>query len=452
MSQTGFILIVSDDEARGAALRDELRDRYGHSCNVVSAPAEAHDSIRQRAPDVVVAPVPLLHGAELDSLVGLLESAARDATVVVVGANGPLPRPRSVRLLATPDPGDWRALAVQVNQAAERSVARREDRLLKESLESAANAAFEGLVGVTPSMQRIITQIRKAPPQNKLTVLILGETGTGKELIARAIHNQSDRRSRPFREINCAGFNESLLESQLFGHVKGAFTGAINDHKGLIQAADSGTLFLDEIGDMPLTMQAKLLRALEQREIIPVGSTEVRKVDIRLVAATNANLPRLIEERKFREDLFYRLNQWVIHLPPLRERRPDIALLAHHLLQRANATHGVAATGISSEAMALLTRYIWPGNVRELSNVLEAAACAVLDRQIEADDLPEHIRGSREIVPAAASGIVGLSVAQVERMLIERTLQATSGNREQAAKMLKIGIRTLYRKIKEYGL
>jgi DNA-binding NtrC family response regulator len=243
---------------------------------------------------------------------------------------------------------------------------------------------------------------------------------------------------------------KNLLESSLFGHVKGAFTGAVSDRKGFFEAADGGTLFLDEIGDMPLTMQAKLLRALERREITPVGSTEVRRVDVRVIAATNVDLHKGVEGKRFREDLYYRLNQWVIRVPPLRARRDDIPVLAVHFLQQANQTHGVECPGLSSEAMEMLTRYSWPGNVRELANLVESLAVEVENRRIEVTDLPDHVRGPNEIVPISA-GMVP-TMAQLERMAIERALQASGGNREQAAKMLDIGTRTLYRKLKEYEL
>jgi transcriptional regulator with PAS, ATPase and Fis domain len=198
---------------------------------------------------------------------------------------------------------------------------------------------------------------------------------------------------------------------------------------------------------MPLRMQAKLLRVLELREFTPVGSTDVQRVDVRLIAATNTDLRKRVDEREFRDDLFYRLNQWVIDIPPLRERREDIPLLAHHLLNEAVAQHGVDVPGFSSEAIVLLAKYYWPGNVREMKNVIESVACEVENRQIEAADLPERIRGPRDIVPVSASGLVGLTMEEIERLMIERTLQATEGNREAAAKMLNIGTRTLYRKI-----
>jgi two-component system response regulator HydG len=300
-------------------------------------------------------------------------------------------------------------------------------------------------------MQRIVERINKAA-RNKLTVLVLGETGTGKELIAKAIHNRSDRAKKRFCPLNCAGLTETLIESQLFGHVKGSFTGALRDHQGYFAAAEGGTLFLDEIGDMPLPMQAKLLRVLETREFTPVGSTDVLRADVRVIAATNVDLGPRVEEKEFRADLYYRLRQWIIEIPPLRERPQDIPLLAHHLLNLANAEHGLTVDGISSETMVLLAKYYWPGNVRELKNVIESVACEVEDRRIEADDLPEDLRGSRELVPLSAGGLVGLTMDEVERLMIERTLQATEGNREAAAKMLNIGTRTLYRKIKEYGL
>jgi two-component system response regulator HydG len=450
MGQTAFILVLSQDEAEGQRLREALRSKYGHVCSVVTSLPAALDSIRARTPDVVLARRQIGPVMAVGPLSTLLDSVAHDAALLVVG-DGELPTARHIQVAGLPDTSDLETLAQAVSSAARKAVARRQDRLLQESIANRHYEEFEGIVGVSPAMRKIVERIKKAA-RNKLTVLILGETGTGKDLIAEAIHRQSDRASRPMKSVNCAGLNENLLESELFGHVRGAFTGAVGDRKGYFVAADGGTLFLDEIGDMPPNMQAKLLRALERREITPVGSTDVRRVDVRVIAATNTDLQKLVEENKFREDLYYRLNQWVIEVPPLRQRREDIPILADHLRQRANKMHGTNCPGISSEAMGYLTRCYWPGNVRELANVMEALVVEVEQRQIEADDLPEHIRGSREIVPASAAGMVGLTMAQVERMMIERTLQATGGNREQAAKILAIGTRTLYRKIKEYGL
>jgi two-component system response regulator HydG len=449
MSQTAFILILTEDVERGERWGAALRDRYGHACNVVASIEEALHSVRARTPDVVVADLRGNGAAACSELAGLLDTLARDATLLAVGG-GPAPPRRRVRFERLEDDDEGGLLAA-VSEAAGRAAARRADRLLREQIEEHREAAFEGIVGISPQIRRIVERIRKAA-RHKLTVLISGETGTGKELIAEAIHRQSDRSRRPYKALNCAGLNENLLESELFGHVRGAYTGAISDRKGFFQASDGGTLFLDEVGDMPLTMQAKLLRALDRREIIPVGSTDVIHVDVRVIAATNRSLADLVEKKQFREDLYYRLNALKIEVPPLRDRRQDIPLLAHHMVQKANREHGTSVPGISSQAMSYLARYYWPGNVRELENVVIGVACEVGDRQIEVDDLPESIRGSRDIVPVSAGGLVGLTMEQVERMMIERTLQATGGNREQAAKMLNIGTRTLYRKIKEYGL
>ncbi len=449
MAQTAFILILTEDAERGERWSAALRSRYGHACNVVSSVGDALHSIRSRTPDVVVADW-RANGSEAGAeLAGVLDSLARDATLLAIG-EAPAPELRHVRFQRL-EQGDESRMLAAVSEAAERAVARRADRLLRQQIEEHRHAAFEGIVGISPQIRRIIERIKKVA-RHKLTVLITGETGTGKELIAEAIHRLSDRARRPYKALNCAGLNENLLESELFGHVRGAYTGAVSDRKGFFQAADGGTLFLDEVGDMPLTMQAKLLRTLDRREVIPVGSTDVIHVDVRVIAATNRNLAELVEKKQFREDLYYRLNALKIDVPPLRDRRQDIPLLAHHMVQKANREHGTSVPGISSQAMSYLARYYWPGNVRELENVVVSVACEVADRQIEVDDLPEHIRGARDIVPVSAGGLVGLTMEQVERMMIERTLQATGGNREQAAKMLNIGTRTLYRKIKEFGL
>jgi len=450
---TAFVLILASDEQHGQRLNDLLRQKHGHSCRVETTLEGALESIRRRAPDVAVA-VARAHGEEtLPRLAALLDEVSPDATLIGVanGAPPPAPPARRVQFQGLLNPSDDADLVDPIGEAASRAVARRDDRMLKTSMERARRESFEGLVGGSRAIQRIIERIKKAA-RNKLTVLVMGETGVGKELIAKAIHRRSDRSGKPFKSLNCAGLSETLIESELFGHVKGSFTGAVADRKGYFAAADGGTLFLDEIGDMPLPMQGKLLRVLENREFTPVGSTEVQRVDVRVIAATNADLEARIEEKRFRADLYYRLRQWVIEVPPLRERREDVPLLAHHLLEQANAEHDLRVPGISNEAMSLLARHHWPGNVRELRNVVVAAVCEVEQRQIEADDLPQALRGSREIVPTSAGALVGLTMEQLERMAIERTLAATDGNREQAAKMLGIGTRTLYRKIKEYDI
>lgn len=449
MPPTAFILILTADEEKGRRLRDQLREHHNHPSVVVDSLERALDSIRQRTPDVVVAEARINGKETAKPLADLLDRLARDATLLVLGEPAVRPTPQRIDLeVLRPDSSD-ESLVHKISSVAGSAAARRDHRLLQQSL--AEVPAFEGIVGHTPQIRRIIERIKKAA-RNKLTVLILGETGTGKDLIAEAIHKQSDRSRRALKSVNCAGLNENLLESELFGHVKGAFTGAVSDRKGYFVAADGGTLFLDEVGDMPMTMQAKLLRVLERREITPVGSTEVQRVDVRVIAATNTDLRQAVEEKRFREDLYYRLKQWEINVPPLRERQQDIPLLAMHFLKRANETHGVNVPGFSADAMAHLVHHYWPGNVRELANLIEAVAVEVENRRIETDDLPESIRGRLDIVPVSAGSMVGLPLAQIERIMIERTLETTGGNREAAAKMLGIGTRTLYRKIKEYDL
>lgn len=451
MPQNAFILILTDDEPRGGALRDALHGKHGHLVTVFTALDDAIASIGKKPPDVVVADRRQEPQAVLPGLVAALDARTRDATLLAVGPlNGSLGR-KSVPIAEYPPDTPQSELIDLIDRAARKSVGRREERLIKESMAGTEIPIFEGIVGASPRIRQIVERIRKAA-RNKLTVLILGETGTGKDLIARAIHRHSDRANRPFKALNCAGLNEGLLESELFGHVRGSFTSAVADRKGFFEAAHGGTLFLDEIGDMPQTMQAKLLRALDNREITPVGSTELRRIDVRVVAATNRDLAALQEQRKFRDDLFYRLHQWVIEVPPLRDRRQDIPLLVHHFIALANREHGVDVEGVTNDAMIALAKHYWPGNVRELKGVIETACVEAGSGQLDLEHLPESIRGSRAIVPATFTNITGLTIAEMEKLLIQHSLASTGGNREQTARLLGIGTRTLYRKIREYGL
>jgi two-component system response regulator HydG len=302
-------------------------------------------------------------------------------------------------------------------------------------------------------MQRVYDVLQQVSSSHA-TVLILGESGTGKELVARAIHTISPRKDRPFVAVNCAALSQGLIESELFGHVKGAFTGAIAAKEGMLVYADGGTLFLDEVGDMPIDIQPKLLRVLESREVQPVGGNVARKVDVRLVAATNRDLRVLVSEGKFRGDLLFRLQVVTLVLPPLRERPGDVPLLIDHFMTSLASEHGRAVRGITPEARALLVRYDWPGNVRELRNALETMVLLTRHDVLDVDDVPEHIQRATG-QPGKASGhyeLAGRPLAEVERDLIESTLKLTEGNRQKAAKLIGIGERTLYRKLNEYGL
>jgi two-component system, NtrC family, response regulator AtoC len=283
------------------------------------------------------------------------------------------------------------------------------------------------------------------------TVLIIGESGTGKELVAKALHEHSSRRGRPFLPVNCAAIPETLIESELFGHEKGAFTGAAAQRPGLFQAADGGTLFIDEIGEMPLGLQSKLLRAIENKRVLPVGSTTEVAVDVRLVAATNRDLVAAVEAKTFREDLYYRLNVVALRLPPLRERREDIPLLVRFFLDQLADDSGRPASGITPAAMQALLNYAWPGNVRELRNTLEGIVVLSLKDQIDESDLPEHIAAPKSTA-APALFQPGMSLEEMECEAIRRTMLETGGHRAETARRLGLSVRTLQRKIKQYDL
>lgn len=307
---------------------------------------------------------------------------------------------------------------------------------------------FENIVGSSAAMREVFERIRLVA-DTRSTVLILGESGTGKEMVARAIHESSSRRRKPFVPVNCAAIPETLVESELFGHEKGAFTGATDRRGGLFQAAHAGTLFIDEIGELQLGLQSKLLRAIEYKKIMPVGSTRETEVDVRLVAATNKDLAELTKQGKFREDLYYRLKVVELRLPPLRERKEDIPLLVHHFIEQIAAEDHRQVRGIAPEALAALKAYDWPGNVRELRNTLEGVIVVSVRDTIELADLPAYI--SQLPTPQLATQ-PGMTLAQIEEEVIRRTLEQTGGRRAKTANILGLSVRTLHRKIKEYGL
>jgi transcriptional regulator with PAS, ATPase and Fis domain len=306
---------------------------------------------------------------------------------------------------------------------------------------------FHDLVGASLLMQRLHEVITKMS-LHRYRVLILGETGTGKEIVARSIHFSGPRARKPFVPVDCAALTDTLIESELFGHTKGAFTGATHSHRGLFEAANEGTLFLDEIGELPLHLQAKLLRAIQEGEIKPVGSTERTAIDVRVIAATNRNLEEGCRNGTFRQDLYFRLNVVQIKLPPLRERKTDIPLLANHFLQKFSALHASVCT-ISEDALRRLTSYDWPGNVRELENVIERALALGSSLIINVGDLPSEIQHvPAERIPNRDQGDEVMPLEELERRAIVRTLRQTGGDRVAAARALGIGKTTLYRKLK----
>ncbi len=457
MSDTAFVLIVDPKASEGKAIADAL-DGSRFACNVVDSGAAAMESIRHRPPDVIVADGGLHEGSagmELlreakriapETEVILLTSAESDADSQEILRKDD----RSTVFDLISRPVDPEMLRKKVSRAAEQAIAAREARLLRDQVNEAFE--FHGIIGSSEVMRREIKRLTKIA-RSKSTVLIVGETGTGKELFAQAIHLNSPRANRPFKVLNCAAVSETLLESELFGHVKGAFTGAIADRKGLIQAADGGTLFLDEIGDMPMAMQAKLLRTLDTGEALPVGSNDTLYFDVRFLAATNRELSELVRQGTFREDLFYRLHaHGAIRLPPLRHRREDIPVLVQRFIAQANKEQSTAIQRASPEVMRRLVNHSWPGNVRELRNVIFRMGLEAEGSILQVGDLPDTLRGTTDIVPAGPPNLAGMTMADVERLHIMNTLRMFGGNREKTAKALGIGARTLYRKLRDYGL
>jgi two-component system response regulator HydG len=302
-------------------------------------------------------------------------------------------------------------------------------------------------------MRQVVALIRQVAPSG-IPVLVRGESGTGKELVAAAIHKASRRADRRYVTFNAAGQAESLLEDQLFGHVRGAFTGADRDREGVFEYADKGTLFLDEIGDMPLSMQPKLLRVLETGDVVRLGSNEQRKADVRFVSATNRDLGQMVREGRFREDLYYRIRGAEIVVPPLRDRREDIPLLVSHAVGRFAADLGRPRPEVPQPVMLRLVGYDWPGNVRELFNAVHRMVVTCTGTELSLRDVPPEVRSSDDRADAqgGVGSLAGVGLDRLEREAIRQTLAMTAGNREQAAQLLGIGERTLYRKLKEYGL
>ena len=343
-------------------------------------------------------------------------------------------------------------IILTVRKAEERERLHQENRMLKGTIQK--EFSFDNIIAKSDKMLEIFETIKKVSDY-KTTVLVLGESGTGKELIARALHFNSNRRDKPFVTVNCGAIPENLLESELFGHVKGSFTGATRNKKGLFEEADQGTLFLDEIGELPLLLQVKLLRALQEEEVRRVGDTGAIKVDVRIVAATVKNLPKEVEEGNFREDLFYRLNVLPITMTPLRERKEDIPLLCNHFVEKYNQKMNVQIESVDPKALNLLMDYDWQGNVRELENTIERAVVLCNGNTIAPDNLPANIR--------EASSSAGFHLRDdefsikkmsriMEEQLILKALKKTKGNRTKAAKLLEISHRALLYKIKQFEL
>ena len=450
---TANILIVEDEEAHAEAM-DEGLSRLGHKCTVVYDGPSAVARLQAAPFDIVVTDLRL--GGSMDGL-GVQEAAARHAPaakVIVVTADPSVETCRTALQNGAFDyiekPLDLDELRAVISRAAQVTAQRRTVREMKRDLDE--RYGFEDIVAASPVMIRILETVRRVASAD-LPVLLLGESGTGKDLLANAIHTHSRRASQRLVTINCAGLSESLLEDELFGHVKGAYTGATTDRPGRFEHAAGGTLFLDEIGDMPMAMQSKLLRVLENGEIVRVGSNEPIRVNVRVISATHADLPRRVEDRQFRQDLYFRIKGVTIKVPPLRQRREDIPLLTEHFIARANETQQTKIKGIAPDVRRLLMGYPWPGNIRQLRQVIDGMVAMAAGDELAVDDLPDEIlpRPGQD-ASSQLDQLAGISLEQAEKELIRNTLRMVGGNREQAANILGIGQRTLYRKIKEYDL
>ena len=448
------VLVVDDEENLRLVLRTLLR-RHGYEVETAASGEEGLALVDSFGPDVVLTDVRMPKMGGLD-LLETLRAKGNDATVIVMSAYGNMDMAIEAMKAGAYDyvqkPFKPDEVVLTLRKAEERETLRRENRALRDEIRK--EHRFEDILAKSGRMQEIFRTIAKIADY-KTTVLVTGESGTGKELVARAVHRRSSRRGGPFVAVNCGAIPENLLESELFGHKKGAFTDAVQDRRGLFEEAHTGTLFLDEIGELPLGLQVKLLRVLEDEKIRRLGEARDVQVDVRIVAATHRDVAAETKAGRFREDLFYRLNVLHIHVPPLRERRDDVPLLIEHFVARNNSRLGTGIRGIDTEARRLLYEYAWPGNVRELENTIERAMVLAEGEQIVAADLPERIREARDPVQLQlASGELSVKKTMriIEEILIRRALQKTKGNRTRAAEVLEISHRALLYKIKDYEI
>jgi DNA-binding NtrC family response regulator len=443
-------LVVDDDPLVNDFLVATLRESDFDVERAYSG-EEALDRISEREFDIMVTDVKM-EGIDGLELLERVRKAAPDTVVVMMTAFGEIAdavramKAGAFEYLLKPVGAD--ATEAVVTRALEYRRLKLENRMLREAV--TRKFAADQLIGQSAPMKRVFEMI-EAVTRSRVTVLITGESGTGKELAARAIHYHSPRREGPFEAINCAALPETLFESELFGHEKGAFTNAIRQRRGLFESADGGTLLLDEISEIPPTLQAKLLRVLQEREVQRLGSEKKVPIDVRVIATTNRHLPTEIAAGNFREDLFYRINVVTIDLPPLRDRTPDIPALVEHFIRRYNLENGRKVKRVSDSALRLFEQYSWPGNVREVENFIERAVVITSGDVLTPDDFPrELITGGPR--PKSAAIEAGLSIHEMEKQLILATLETEGGNQTKSADRLGISSRTLRNKLHEYGL
>ena len=486
------VLVVDDELAHAEVVAASL-EKINAQCVVAHSEAEAKEFIKRQTFDVVVTDLMLERNDGGLNILREVKKETPETEVVLMTANNGVETAVEAMLEGAfnylQKPLDLKQLRSIVQKAGDAARLRRDNRQLKARLDE--KFGFDGVVGSSAAMLAAIERLKRIAPTDA-TVLILGDTGTGKELFAQALHHNSRRKNKPFVALNCAALSENLLESELFGHAKGAFTDATSDRVGKFEYANGGTIFLDEVGDMPLSTQVKLLRVLESGEITPVGDNRTITVNVRLVSATNRNLEEAVENGSFRRDLYHRLKVVTLRLPSLKERRDDIPILLDHFIKMFSKRYDKVIRGIAPDARKRLLSYDWPGNVRQLRNVVESMVVVDIDGLIDVDDLPDELvdvaplndgvidkvedlasenrndsyldktgTSTKEInrhvivtsSPAAEQSLkafVGLKLDELERLFIQETLRSTGGNREETAKVLGIAERTLYRRLKQF--
>jgi DNA-binding NtrC family response regulator len=450
------VLIVEDEESERTGLA-ELVQSWGYRTETAKDGLDALDKVVAWAPGIVVTDIgmPRMDGMELLERLG---DQPQPIAVILLTAQGTIDKAVEAMKIGAYDfltkPVDFARLKIILANAAKQRGTERELEVTRKKLRDVG--VFGSLVGSSKKMQEIFALIEMVAPSSA-SVLITGESGTGKELVARTIHDMSSRKNKPFVAINCAAVPETLIESEIFGHEKGAFTGAVERRAGCFELAEEGTLLLDEIGEMPIATQAKLLRVLEDRKLRRLGSKVETEVDVRVIAATNRNPEQAVAAGQLRGDLYYRLNVFNIQMPALREHKEDIPALAESLLNDMNAKHGRQVSGLSNEVLPMFTAYNWPGNVREMRNTLERAVIVCQGPVVEKKHLPPNFGAA---MPAAVAAVddqstvrlgVGTTVEEAERQLIMKTLDATHNNKTRAAEILGISLKTLHNKLKEYA-
>ncbi len=446
----GSRVLVVDDEASARSGLEKLLRQEGYAVDAAADGVEALEVAAERPPDVVVTDLkmPNMDGV---TLLGKLREQDPSLPVIVVTAFGDVSSAVQAMRAGAEDyltkPVDFDALLLSLERALERSALRVEAENLRRQLREREGEGVEGLIGTSPAMQKVYRMARQVAGA-RATVLITGESGTGKGELARAVHAKGPRVKGPFVTLHCAALAESLLESELFGHERGAFTGADKRRIGRFEQAHGGTLFLDEVGEIAPSTQVKLLRVLQERKFERVGGNDTVSVDVRLIAATNRDLAAAVQEGHFREDLYYRLNVVHIDMPPLRVRDTDVLLLANHFLRRFAAENHRKIEGFTDEARAKLIAHRWPGNVRELENAIERAVVLCDETRIDAEHLPIDAAP----VAKGALRVPGATMAEIERYAILSTLEATNGSTTRAAELLDISIRTIQYRLHEYGL